>query len=237
MVKLIKDNFLVVSDYNWLPENIEDSWVNKYSDNYLIYDRYHRFQETSKIKHQKNVGQNIYDMFDFIVNHYDELPDVTIFCRACLFYPKDDGTNPNITRGNCSEEHFNKIMNNKTFTEVHDFGPEVHNGVSSKLGPDNSFLEINTSWYFNHHKSKYYNNINTFFNDMYVNPPKLDYIRFSPGGNYIIPKENILKNSKKFYERIRDILSWDIVIGEAHMIERAIYTIFTCDWVIKDEYK
>mgnify|MGYP003340715389 FL=1 len=39
--KYIKNNFLVVSDYNWLPENLEESWVDKLSDNYLIYDRYH----------------------------------------------------------------------------------------------------------------------------------------------------------------------------------------------------
>jgi hypothetical protein len=65
--KKIQKNFVVASDYNWLPENIEDSWVHKYTDNYLIYDKFHRFKESDKIKHQLNVGQNIYDMFDFIV--------------------------------------------------------------------------------------------------------------------------------------------------------------------------
>lgn len=82
--KLIKSNFLVVSDYNWLPDDISDSWVDKFSDNYLILDRYHRYKETEKIKQQINVGQNIYDMFDFIINNYNKLPDVTIFCRSCF---------------------------------------------------------------------------------------------------------------------------------------------------------
>ena len=62
-MSLIKENFLVVSDYNWLPEKIEDSWVHKWTNNYLIYDRAHRFKESDKVKHQINVGQNIFDIF------------------------------------------------------------------------------------------------------------------------------------------------------------------------------
>jgi hypothetical protein len=241
--KKIQKNFVVASDYNWLPENIEDSWVHKYTDNYLIYDKFHRFKESDKIKHQLNVGQNIYDMFDFIVTHYDNLPDCTLFCRACLMWPKDTGTpmldenGKRLSNGNCSEEKFNELMNNDTFTELHDFGPEVHTGLGSRMGENGGFLEINNSWYFNHVKSKYFNNTNTFLNEVFVNPDLPEYIRFSPGGNYIIPKKTILKYSKNFYEQIRHILSWDKVVGEAHMIERCIYTFFTCDYEVKEKYK
>ncbi len=75
-MSIIKNNFLVVSDYNWLPDNLEESWIHKYTDNYLIYDKYHRdnWKESDKIIKQKNVGQNHYDMFDFIVTNYDNLP-------------------------------------------------------------------------------------------------------------------------------------------------------------------
>lgn len=244
-MKLIKKNFLVVSDYNWLPENLEHSWVEKYTDNYLIYDRYHRFPESKKVKHQKNVGQNVYDIFDFIITHYDNLPEATIFCRACFMWPKDTGTprfdetGKRLSTGNCSEEYFQKVCNNTTITELQDFTSEPWriNGHMNKIGPDNSYLELNNSWYFSIAKPKYYTDINTFFSDMYVDPPVQEYIRFSPGANYIIPRENILKYSKKFYERIRNILSWDIIVGEAHMLERAIYTIFTCNYKVKDEYK
>lgn len=50
MGNIIKSNFLVVSDYNWLPDNLEESWIHKYTDNYLIYDKFHResWQESSK---------------------------------------------------------------------------------------------------------------------------------------------------------------------------------------------
>lgn len=243
--KKIHKNFVVVSDYNWLPDNIEESWVHKYTDNYLVYDKFHRFKETEKIKSQPNVGQNIYDMFDFIISHYENLPDCTLFCRACSMEPKDTGTprldkNGNrLSNGTISWEKFHELMNNTTFTELQDFTSEPWriNGHSNKIGPDNSYLELNNSWYFNHHQSKYYTNTNTFLQDMYVNPNLSTYLRFSPGAAYIIPKNMMLKYSKNFYERIRDLLSWAPVVAEAHMIERCIYTIFTCDWEVKEIYK
>jgi hypothetical protein len=234
-MSLIKENFLVASDYNWLPDDITESWIHKYTDNYLIYDRAHRLEESDKVKHQKNVGQNIYDMFDFIATHYDNLPETTIFCRACILFPKV--TPEGQSYGNCSEEKFVSVMNNKTFTELHDFGPEVHNGVSSKMGPNGGFLEINNSWYMHHFPCKYFNNLNTFLRHVYVNPEIPEYIRFAPGGNYIIPRENILRYSKNFYEKIREYLGWECLVGEAHLLERALYTIFTCDYDVRDEYK
>mgnify|MGYP003630243683 FL=1 len=234
--KLIKSNFLVVSDYNWLPGNIEESWVHELTDNYVILDKFHRpeWEDKSDVIKQKNVGQNIYDMFDFIVENYDNLPDVTIFCRSCIFFPK--GRKPPLSNGNCNLELFKEVCNNTTLTELHDFGPEVHNGIGSKLGPNGSYLEVNNSWYFNHIKSKYFRNTNTFLNEVYVNPEIPSWIRFAPGCNYIVPKENILKYNKEFYEYIRHLLSWDVVVGEAHMIERCIYTFFNTNWEINEKY-
>jgi hypothetical protein len=243
--KIIKNNFLVVSDYNWLPENICESWIGEATDDYLIYDRFHRpeWEESDKLIKQKNVGQNVYDIFDFIVTNYDNLPNNTIFCRSAFLFPKDTGTprlnekGEKLSTGNCSKEHFFKLANNTTFTELHDFGPEVHDGYASRMGPDGSFLEINNSWFAPYGTRKYYYNTNTFLQDMYVDPIIPIYIRFSPGANYIIPKDNILKYSKKFYERIREILSHDIIVTEAYILERCIYTIFTCDWEVKEIYK
>ena len=244
-MKIINKNFVVVSDYNWLPDNLEDSWVDRWCENYLIYDRYHRFSESDKMKRQKNVGQNVYDMFHFILENYDNLPDSTLFCRACLMNQKDTGTpryDENgrvISNGNCTEEFFLSVANNTTFTEIQDFTTEPWriNNVANKIGDDNSYMEINNSWYFGKHQGKYYSNINDFFNDMYENPEIPSWFRFAPGVNYIIPKEHILKYSKKFYQRILDILGWDVIVGEAHMIERALWTIFHNDWKVKEEYR
>jgi hypothetical protein len=128
-------------------------------------------------------------------------------------------------------------MNNDTFTELQDAGTRPHNSNASKMGPDESYLEINNSWYMNHVPHRHFNNLNTVLRDMFVNPEIPQYIRFAPGGAYVIPKENVLKYSKNFYEQIREMLTWGIVIGEAHIIERILYTIFTCDWEVNEKYK
>ena len=244
-MKKICNNFVIVSDYNWLPENLEDSWVDKWCENYLIYDKFHRYPESDRVKHQKNVGQNIYDMFDFIVEHYDDLPDNTLFCRACIMWPKDTGTprldeNGNrLSNGNCSKEVFLERCNNNTFTELQDFTSEPWriNNTMNRIGPDNSYMELNNSWYFGMFPGKYYNNINNFLNEMFVNPDIPQWLRFAPGGNYVIPKSDILKYSKKFYEEVRRILSYDAVVGEAHMIERCIWLFFNSDWEVNEKYK
>ena len=184
-------------------------------------------------------------MFDFIVENYNNLPDATIFCRACFLWPKDTGRpkydekGNRLSNGNCSEEYFLKVCNNTTFTSLDDFASETwrFDGVVNKIGPDNSYMEKNSDWYFTLAPYKYYNNINTFLNDFYVNMPYQEYFRFSPGGNYIIPKDKILKYNIDFYQKIKEILSWDIIISEAHMIERAIYTIFNTEHEVKEQYK
>lgn len=230
----IESNFLVISDYYWLPEDINDSWVAKSTSNYLIYDRASRYLESEKVVHQKNVGQNVYDLFDFIITRYDDLPDVSIFTRAAIFYPKDNV--PPLSRGNCSEENFFRLANSKEFTEIHDYGPEVHNGLSSKSDEDGAFYEKNTSWYFRLHPGRYFYSLNQFFKDVFKDPPNYKYVRFSPGVSYVIPKSYILKYPKYFYERMREYVSWGIIVGEAHMFERALYTIFTADLQVKSKY-
>ena len=182
-------------------------------------------------------------MFDFIITNYDNLPECTLFCRACTMWPKDTGTprldkNGNrLSNGNISWDGFHEVMNNNTFTELHDYGPEVHINRASKMAPDGGFLELNNNWYFECVQSKYYTNTNTFLQDIYVNPPLSTYLRFSPGAAYIIPKNKILKYSKNFYEKIRDLVSWAPVVAEAHMIERCLYTFFMSDYEIKKQYK
>ena len=251
MEKIIKTSAIfVLSDYNWLPEDIENSWVSKYTDNYLILDRYHRLPESEKIKWQDNLGQNVYDIFDFIYMNYESLPEINIFCRAAFLNPKDDGISRydengrKISTGNCSEEYFIKICNNIDFTEIHDFGSEAHERYknqpvpASKLDPDGyGFLEINNSWYLSSHGSKFFNSLNHFLSEVFENPEYPEYVRFSPGANYIIPRKNILRYNKHFYEEMRKFIGWDVITGEAHIVERALYILFTSNLKIKLKYR
>ena len=76
-------------------------------------------------------------------------------------------------------------------------------------------------------------------NKLFVNPPDFPYNRFAPGGNYVVPKANILKFSKSFYEKLQFYCAYEppeefqSTSGESYLMERALYLIWTEDLVEK----
>lgn len=76
-------------------------------------------------------------------------------------------------------------------------------------------------------------------NKLFVNPPSFTYNRFAPGGNYVVPKANILKFSKGLYEKLQFYCSYEppeefqSTSGESYLIERALYLIWTEDLIEK----
>ena len=70
-----------------------------------------------------------------------------------------------------------------------------------------------------------------------MNPVHPKYVRFPPGGNYIVPKDQILKYDKVFYENLHTFASHSRVSGEGQMIERAMYTIWSCNFPVADTMK
>ena len=80
---------LVVSNHNsdleWLSMTYDYGFS---SENTIIYDRSDEEKNWSHLGESlrsPNVGENIYDMMRFIVEHYDNLPDVSIFIKGNLF--------------------------------------------------------------------------------------------------------------------------------------------------------
>ncbi|MES2224754.1 MAG: DUF3431 domain-containing protein [Patescibacteria group bacterium] len=210
----INKNFLVVSNYN-----NDLRWVPEYTDNYLIYDRSEHAIlpdtiDQSKVRRSPNVGYNSYDYFTFIIDHYDNLPDCTIFAKGWSF--------PRHVR----KEYFDRVMNNECFTPMED--RKMHNPrfPISFFSPDGGYCEINNSWYLKHWKTKYFTNYNDFLRYMYKDPVIPLFTRFAPGGDYIVPKANILKLPKVVYENMRLFMSHCQEPGETHLIERAMYTLW-----------
>ncbi len=212
----IKSNFLVISNYGW-----DISWVPDYTDNYLIYDRSKKMNlpkniDRAKVIKSPNVGYNSYDYFRFIVDNYDNLPDVTIFAKGHCF-PR-----------HISQTYFDRVMNNDRFTPLMDETQHKPKMPVSYI-KDGLYYEINNSWYFNTWKGKYFSNYNDFLRYVYKKPNILKYIPFAPGGDYIMPRKNILKLPKKLYQDMMVFMSHCREPVETHMIERACYTLWTSD--------
>ena len=229
--KIIKSGaFLVITDYNFLPLNLETSWVNEYSDNYLLYDRAHRFEENDKIKHQVNVGANIYDIFDFIVENYNNLPETTIFCKG------------NVIPRHCGFDKFKKIINNTEFTTIENYireapkySPNCYAFVDETDAYHEKPIEVNATVARIHHGRDVFS-LQQMLDIIYENGVVGEYIRFAPGGNHIIPKKDILKYNKHFYETMREYVSWHVQPGEAYLLERLMFTLFRNNFTIREKF-
>lgn len=218
----------IISRYNH-----EMDWLNTYTRDWVkdvvVYDR-----SESPIEYftqVPNIGTDIYDKFTFIIDNYDNLPDVAVYTKANLF--------KYITK-----EEFDIVKDNTTFTPLLTQGhAEVmcDKSVCEQLGVESKrfsyyencmYYEFNYPAYLKIHSTQ---DPHWCYADTYYDFPllkllgidKLEYTPFAPGSNYILPKENILKHPKQFYEELRSYLAWDRYPGESMIIERALYTLWS----------
>lgn len=187
--------FYVLSRFNH-----DISWLPEGSD-YVVYDRSdHPLEGSTKVP---NIGSDIYDKFTFIIDNYDNLPEVAVYAKANL--PKY-----------ITMKEFNRVKDNTTFTPLLTQYHETDGVIN--FYKDKMYHEINNYWYINPHPARYAREIIDFFK-MY----RRDYNAFAPGSNYIVPKRNILKHSKQVYERLRSYMGWDVYPGDAQLMERNLY--------------
>ena len=189
-------NCWIINNYS----NNDLEWIKEYKpDEVIVYD-----------KKDKNLGYNIYDYCDYIIKNYDNLPDLMFFIKA------------NMLSRHIEKAEFDKICNNKTFTPILTQKHKTYLPVC--YYEDGLFYEINDSWVFNEYPHKYFSSYNEFADIMGL--PKPAYIGFAPGACYIVPKENVLKRSKEFYQKLLTFCSWSQINAESHAIERALYEIW-----------
>jgi hypothetical protein len=152
-------------------------------------------------------------MLSYIYNNYDNLPDILGIIQA---YPFD----------HAKEEVFYNLINNNEFTSLEYNGMVPNNGWENRT-PEGYFLEINNSWYVSAHgKPCKYASLDDMIIKYFPEYNHLDWIRFSPGTEFLVPKENILYYSKDFWKELSEELT-EYNMTESFMIERMMYYIFT----------
>lgn len=212
-------------DYGFSPENT------------VIYDRTpDDFPNKSKIDHlgkvikYPNIGSNPHDIGRYIVDHYDDLPDVMVHVKGNLLV-KPYTTKENFIYGlkanwivplvdnnsNCAIS-FPYITNNDLFSLPVSW--EKDNITIGRIFSDDDIK-----------KMKIYPRIKNFvefMQDVFIMEdyqiPK--FITFAPGANYVVPKNCILKYSKNFYKKILHYTDYNNNPVEAHWYER----IFQMAW-------
>lgn len=226
--------FFIITDYNHLPNNIEESWISRFveqDDDYLIYDRADRWQESSHIKKQVNVGENIYDFAYFIVENWNNLPDIMIFVKA------------DVVPRHCGEEKFSKLIESEKYTPIENYVRSVskyYPGAYAYVDDYDGYWENKREIDYllsNIHQGRRFLSYKSFLDEVFEDASVSDYIRFAPGGNHLIPRSSVIRYNKYFYEMLKDITSWEVRPGEAFLLERAIYTLYTNDFKIREKYR
>lgn len=184
--------------------NHDLSYLPEYTNDYVLYDR--SPQPIKEAIVVPNLGSDISDKFKFIIDNYSNLPDVAIYTKANLF--------KYITR-----EEFNRIKDRREFTPILTQKHKTYLPIC--WYEKEIYCEVNNLWFLNSHPCKSDETKNEIIDLLGLRDKK--YLEFAPGSNYILPRENILKHSKEFYEKLRSYLDWTIYPGEAQIIERGLY--------------
>lgn len=218
----MRNNFFILSRYNE-PYN----WIIDYSDsNYLIYNKGTPVEE-ERVINIENIGGNQRDIFKFFYDNYETLPDYMIFIQA---YPFD----------HCQRKTFDDLINCDKLTALEDYTHVTESNVHIKDEKDGGYCEINNSWYIPAHNGTYnqscvYNNFDEFMYKYFSDYKHLDWIRFAPGSQYLIPKQNALQYPKIFWKYLMEEL-YKNNMTEAHIIERSLFMILKGTYSLREEF-
>lgn len=159
-----------------------------------------------------NLGTDIADKLHFIITNYNNLPVVAVYTKANMFKY-------------ITEEEFEKIKNNSSFTPILTMNHRTYNDETGKpvcYYKDGIYWEINNMWYLNAHPCKY----DPREIQKFMGIDNLEYVPFAPGSNYILTAYDIHKHPIEFYQKLYNYLMWSVYPGEAQIMERALYTIW-----------
>jgi hypothetical protein len=199
------------------------SWVERIcGKNYIIYSKGKLpLYVPENVVTLPNVGYNIYSYFTYIIDHYDVLPEIVVFCKN------------NVFDRHVSKELFISMCTRKIFTPIEE--PKRWDKISfpaSVISNDGGYLELNNNWYVTGYDRRYFQNFNAYFDFVFEFTRRPDYLRFAPGANYVVPKEHILLRSKNFYINLREFVAYAQYSCESHFVERSLIAIWTS--VIKE---
>jgi len=227
---------IVISNYNSDLEWLTITYPYGFSkENTVIYDRSNDKKDWSHLGtlyHSPNVGENIYDMMRYIVDNYDILSDITIFLKGNLFQREDSRGGENYYT---TKDRFFRSLTANYFLPIERYHESTVFRVNG-LG----FIQNNWSPKDNPKiLCKYFSSLEDLMNILFENPFYFEYNRFAPGGNYVVPKGNILKFSKNFYKKLMNYVSYEppsefySTSGESFLVERLLYIMWTEDLIEK----
>lgn len=201
----------VLVNYNYTPD-----WLKQSDLDYVIYDRsdskeYLKDFDQSKIIYTSNLGNVDYDKLTYLIENYYNLPEVFLWGKTNLFKY-------------ISKEEFDLVKDNHTFTPLLTKNHRIYKNEFGDVcfyDDQGMYREINNSWFLGEVPAKYVRTWNEWARELML--PQPEYIPFAPGGNYILTREKVHLYGRAYYEKIRAMLGYCQLPGEAHCAERSYY--------------
>jgi hypothetical protein len=201
--------------------NYDPAWLKEYPNlEVTLYDRSDDGVERDLTKYGKvvrtqNVGDVDYDKLGYLIEHYDNLPEVFLWGKSNLFKYVD-------------KEYVDKAL------EKGEFKPLLkldHRAYADALGvvcmyAGEIYMERADSWFFNNTDlATKCPNWQAWIEKFRL--PQTQFIPFAPGGNYLLTREKVHKYSRDYYEEMRDTLPYAMHPAEAHACERSYYLLWS----------
>jgi hypothetical protein len=218
------ENFFVISNYNVDPYSLA-----KYAKNYVIYDqsddtriiKLNKRRKDPRIIPYPNTGHNHIVFFKYIIDNYDNLPEMVAFLKG------------NIIGRHVTQTFWDKNYNNNHYTFLWDDPNFIDKEKIAYSLYSGHFIERNNSWYVTHSKHRYFTNFNQLISFFYDIDKFPEFNLFAPGGCYIVEKRRILRNPISFYEGLVRIMEYEFFPSEVWMVERMMNIVFDSDWPLK----
>lgn len=244
----MKSKKIVISTYNfdlgWIGDVLFKNGFCQ--ENITIYDRSEEKKDWSmygEVINSPNIGSNIYDMLRYICDEYNSLPDISIFLKGNVLSKtgslgledlpeskiKYDIKKRSDLKYYTTEKRFYRAIKSEYFLPIERYHPSteiVLNGgkfVQKYWVPGDSLPK------------KYFHAYEDLVNSLFLNAfsAPMEYQRFCPGANYVVPKEVIKKYSIDVYKKLKLYCGYGPhwVNAETYFIERLFYQMWTEDLV------
>lgn len=196
--------------------NYDPIWLKDYPElEVTIYDRSddgieRNLTQYGKVYKTKNMGDVDYDKLSYLIENYDDLPDVFLWGKTNLFKFVE-------------EAEFEKALIKNDFYPLLKYDHKTYSDRFSQVCfyRGNMYYERADSWFFNATIPKYFHTWEDWC--LHFTLPQEAYIPFAPGGNYILTKKKVHNYSRDFYAEMRDTLPHAQRPAEAQACERSYY--------------
>ena len=239
------DKALVVSNYNTELDWLKETYSHGFSyENTFIYDKSDKeidFNHLGSVTRVPNYGANQYDIISFIIDHYENLPKMSYFIKGNLFSKHENyyTTRERFSQMLDSEELFSGWQDRQLIegSQAHTNTTPIEILKGGRLRQPIAWCSFGSNNTMEH---RYFADHMSLVNDFFVDPPDTSMIEFVPGSIMAVPKENILRYSKKLYQKLKDILSFtpeppkNPTCTEAFVIERIFWLMWTNNLVESD---